>query len=252
LMSSKKHNNDASAIFINQLNPNKAGRYINNIVYTESSEGELAEEQARRIHKLYDEYDCDYIVLDVKGVGASVYEFIIRDLIDPATGEVYPALSCCNNDEMAERCKVPNAKKVIWAMNATAKINSDCALLMRDAFKSGKVRLLNSEYDAEVLLCGIKGFGTMTPYDKIKIQSPYVNTTLLVNELINLQHDETSGLVKMSEKSGYRKDRFSSLAYNLYISSILERDLLKPRQEFDAGSNFIFKQPQIKRREGRR
>ena len=36
LMSSKKHNNDATAVFINQLMPTKAGRYTSNIVYCDA------------------------------------------------------------------------------------------------------------------------------------------------------------------------------------------------------------------------
>lgn len=67
LMSSKKHNNDATALFINRMLPTKAGRYTHNIVYTESMEGLRTEDQALAIRKLYDEYDCDYIVLDTNG-----------------------------------------------------------------------------------------------------------------------------------------------------------------------------------------
>lgn len=68
LMSSKKHNNDATAIFINCLLPTKAGRYSSNIVYTESNEGLRTEEQALIIRRLFDEYACDYLVLDSNGI----------------------------------------------------------------------------------------------------------------------------------------------------------------------------------------
>lgn len=67
LMSSKKNRNDATAIFINQMLPTKAGRHSSNIVYTENCEGLRTEEQALIIRKLYDEYECDYIVLDANG-----------------------------------------------------------------------------------------------------------------------------------------------------------------------------------------
>lgn len=67
LMSSKRNKNDASAIFINQMMPTKAGRYISNIIYADSQEGLRTEEQALLIRKLYDEFECDYIVLDTNG-----------------------------------------------------------------------------------------------------------------------------------------------------------------------------------------
>ena len=67
LMGSKKFLNDASAIFINSLKPTRTGRYVNNIVYTESFEGVHTADQALRIRRLFDIYDADYIVIDVKG-----------------------------------------------------------------------------------------------------------------------------------------------------------------------------------------
>ena len=46
LMSSNKHNNDASAIFINQMLPSKSGRYTSNIVYGDCFEGLITSDQA--------------------------------------------------------------------------------------------------------------------------------------------------------------------------------------------------------------
>lgn len=67
LMSSKKHNNDATSIFINQLVPTKAKRYTSNIVYSETYEGLRTDDQALIIRKLFDEYNCDWLVLDTNG-----------------------------------------------------------------------------------------------------------------------------------------------------------------------------------------
>ncbi len=247
LMASGRHQNDASATFINQMLPTKVGRYSNNIVYTETSEGEHTEDQALRIRKLYEEYDCDYIVLDVKGVGLGVYDVLARDITDPESGEVYPALSCYNNPDMAARCIDKNAKKAIWAINATAKFNSDCALSLREAFRSGKIRLLNTEYDGEASLGELRGFNSLTAYDKAVLTMPYVETTLLINELINLQHDESGGLVKLFEKSGMRKDRYSSLAYNYYVSCQVEKDNRKRSKGEVDDDFFLFRAPKTKK-----
>ena len=64
LMASTRFQNDASSIFVNQALPTKAGRYMSNIVYAETLEGMHTEDLALRIRKLFDEYSCDYIVLD--------------------------------------------------------------------------------------------------------------------------------------------------------------------------------------------
>lgn len=246
LMSSKKHNNDATAVFVNQMMPTKAGRYTNNIVYSDTFEGLHTGDQALVIRKLYDEFACDYIVLDCTGLGLGVYDALVRDMVDPDTGEIYPALSCYNNPEMAERCTVKGADKAIWAIKGNAAINSECAVLLREGFRSGKIRLLVTEYDGESLLSDIKGYSSLTPGEKTKLQMPYVHTTLLIDELVNLQHEESGGRVRVFEKTGRRKDRYSSLSYNYYVATQLESKLGRHREASFGDNIFMFKPPKIK------
>lgn len=78
LMASTKNKNDATAIFVNQMLPTRAGRYTSNIVYADSCEGLRTEEQALVIRKLYDEYSCDYIVLDTNGKHMPIYTVTYR------------------------------------------------------------------------------------------------------------------------------------------------------------------------------
>lgn len=246
LMSSKKHNNDASAIFINQMLLTKAGRYTSNIVYSETSEGLHTEDQALVIRKLYDEFACDYIALDCTGLGLGVYDALVRDMVDPDTGEIYPALSCCNNPEMAERCTAKGADKVIWAIKGSPALNSECAVLLREGFRSGKIRLLITEYDGEPALAEIKGYGSLSQNEKLKLQMPYVHTTLLIDELVKLQHEESGGRVRVYERTGMRKDRYSSLSYNYYVATQLESKLSRHRELDYSNDAFIFKPPKLK------
>ena len=243
LMSSRKHKNDATAIFINSMCPTKAGRYISNIVYTENCEGLRTEDQALVIRKLYDEYECDYIVLDSQGIGLGVFDCLARDIVDPEGGEIYPALSCCNDSEMASRCTSPDAEKVIWSIKANAAFNSTAAFNLREGFRSGRIRLLCTEYDAEEYLSDIRGYQSLSPSDKIKLQLPYINTTLLVDELTKLQHEESGGKIKIYEKSGMRKDRYSSLSYNFYVAGQIETKMNRRRGNDPTDDYFIIRPP---------
>ena len=247
LMSSKKHKNDAASIFINRLIPTKAGRYSSNIVYPDVDEGLRTDAQALKIRKLFDEYSCDYLVIDASGIGLGCYDALAGDIVDSNTGEIYPALSCCNNPEMAARCTVPGAKKVIWAIKANAQFNSDCAFLLREGFRSGRIRLLLNEYDAEEALSALKGYSSLSPTDKLKFRLPYIHTTLLIDELVNLEHEEAGGKIRISEKSGMRKDRYSSLSYNYYVAIQLENKLNKKNKSSSSGNDmFIIKPPAYK------
>lgn len=251
LMSSKKNNNDASAIFINQLLPTRVGRYSSNIVYCDSAEGLHTEDQALMIRRLYDEYQCDYIVMDTQGIGLGCYDCLVRDMNDPDSGEVYPALSCYNDPVMAERCTVKGAPKVIWSIKANASLNSDCAVLLREGFRSGKIRLLMTEYDGEEMLSDIKGYSSLNPQERQQLQMPYIHTTLLINELVKLQHEEAGGRVRIKERSGMRKDRYSSLSYNYYVATQLESKLGKKMSDgFNVNEVFVLKPPKNNLRKG--
>lgn len=247
LMASTRTRNDATSIFINQALPTKSGRFINNIVYTENLEGAHTEDVALLIRKYFEDFECDYIALDCRNMGLGIYDALVREISDAETGEIYPPLTCYNNADLAARCTSRDAKKAIWGITAGAKFNSDCALLLREGFRAGRIRLLENEFDAEEKLKEIKGYASFSPEDKAVLLLPYVNTTLLVSEMIGLDHDESGGLVKLTEKRSARKDRYSSLSYNFYVATELEKNLSRAERRGDEVKEaFIFRAPKIK------
>jgi len=253
LMASTKYKNDATAIHITRLLPTKAGRYSVNLVYSTSSEGLRTEEQALQIRRLYEEYACDYIVLDAKNVGLSVYDCLSNDMVDPDSGEIFPALTCCNNDELAARCVSKTAPKAIWAIFGSTKFNSEAALLLREGFKSGRVRMLVNEYDGEDALKKLPGFEKLPEEDKMQFLMPYINTTLLINELVNLKHEESNGVIRVFEKSTMRKDRYSSLSYNYYVALQLENEMRRNNaRNINMGDDDFFEYRAPKIMNGRR
>ena len=148
---------------------------------------------------------------------------------------------------MAERCTVIGAEKVVWSIKASAQFNSDCAYLLREAFRSGRIRLLCTEYEADEILSDIRGYSSLSAAEKLELQMPYINTTLLVDELTKLQHEESGGKVRVFERTGMRKDRYSSLSYNYYVAVQLENKMSK-RQSISATSSdvFVIKPPSYK------
>lgn len=235
LMASKKNKNDASSIIINSAIPTNNDNYISNIIYLENFEGLKTEELALIVRRLYTWYKCTDLVIDTNGQGLGVFDVLVQDIVDPETGELYSALSCCNDKIMAERCNVDNASKVIWSIKASAAFNNESCILLRSGFQSGKINLLVSEFEAEEILKDkFKGFTKMTPFEQMQYKMPYIQTTLLVYELISLEHEIKGTNIKITEKAGMRKDRYSSLAYNYWVQCQLEREMLrKPKTSFD-------------------
>ena len=245
LMPSVRNRNDATAIFINRMMPTKAGRYTSNFVYTECHEGLRTDVQALIIRRLFDEFECDYLVIDSQGSGLGCFDALVKEITDPDTGEIYPALSCYNDKVMASRCSDPNAPKVIWSVKASVQFNSDCAFLLREGFSSGRIRLLVNEYDAEPILGQLKGYDSCTPVEQMMLQAPYINTTLLIDEIVKLRHEDAGGgKIRVIERSDMRKDRYSSLSYNYYVALQLEAKVSrKQARSNSSGETFIIKPP---------
>ena len=234
LMASGKHKNDASALIINRAIP-RNNNYVANIVYLENYEGLNTDELALIIRKMFRDYKCTDLVIDASGAGIGVADCLVRDQVDPETGELYEALSFRNDKDMAARCKVDNAPKVMWSIKASASFNSDMCVSLRGGFKEKRINLLISEFDSDVILKkDVTGYGKMSVEEQVKYKMPYINTTLLVNELTKLEHESKGGKnIRIKEKSGMRKDRYSSLGYNYWVQCQLERELLHaPKNDF--------------------
>ena len=223
LMATRKHNNDASALMIHSAVPAAGNAYFDNLVYIETAEGLRTEELGLMVMRFYYQYKCDYIALDRNGVGLAVLDYIMADRYDPLYGQIYPALNVIDNPELAERCKVRNAPKVIYAIQANSKTNSEMALALRAGFQNGYINLLAPDSNIEEVLSKIRGYSSLSEGMQVKLRMPYVQTTLLIEELINLQHDISNGLVKVRERSGMRKDRYSSLEYGYAVIQELAR-----------------------------
>lgn len=233
LMASKKHNNDAAAITINVALPNGDAGYISNIVYVETFEGLTTDELGLTIMRYFYHYNCTDLVLDSSGNGLGVYDVIIKETYDPQLGITYDALCACNDENMASRCKVKSARKCVWCIKASAEFNSNAATSLRAGFKNGNINLLVSEFDAEEIIKKTKGYTRMTAKEQTTLNLPYVQTSLLINEMINLEHEINNNKVKLKERSGMRKDRFSSLEYNYWVAQELGLKLRPKRNDYN-------------------
>lgn len=247
--SGKAGNNDASSVVINQMLLNDNGRSTKKIVYTQNFEGLRVEEQALEIRRLIADYDTDYAVIDGRGIGLPVVDLLMADMYDPDSGETYCALGCINNEEIHKRCKVKNAPKKLWVVMGTQDFNSQCALGLREEFRQGNIQLLSDEEDFDEAFGTLTGFSKLSTDDKYKMKAAYINTSLLIHELINLETEIKGNFVRVKEKSGMRKDRYSSLSYNVYVSKIIEKDYAIDKQQKDMSELIMqFRQPEIRKR----
>ena len=231
MQSTKKKKNDASAIFINDLIQVNDTAYQSNFVYGETFEGLKTDELGMIVMKYFYEYQCTDLVLDTNGIGLGVYDFITKDQICQENGKRYQAMTCINDKDMAERCKVRDANKVVWSVKANANFNNEICVLLRNGIQNGKINFLIPEQDADSSLKETyKGYFKMSPTEQAKLKMSYIQTTFAVYELVKLDHEVKNGNIKVKEVEGMRKDRYSSIAYSYWCACQLELKL-KPKTQ---------------------
>lgn len=231
MQSTKKKKNDASAIFINDLIQVNDTAYQSNFVYGETFEGLKTDKLGMIVMKYFYEYQCTDLVLDTNGIGLGVYDFITKDQICQENGKRYQAMTCINDKDMAERCKVRDANKVVWSVKANANFNNEICVLLRNGIQNGKINFLIPEQDADSSLKETyKGYFKMSPTEQAKLKMSYIQTTFAVYELVKLDHEVKNGNIKVKEVEGMRKDRYSSIAYSYWCACQLELKL-KPKTQ---------------------
>lgn len=223
--------NDATAISLLQMMPTNYG-YSRSATYMETIDGGHGQDQAIRIRQLYDDLDCDFVVIDCNGVGLSVFDELAQDQYDSERKIVYEAWSCINDEAMAARCRNPDAPKIMYSVKATAQFNSDAAVYLRDCMRRGKIRFLTDEADGKEWLNGSKAFQNLAVEDQVMYEAPFYQISAFVNEIVNLDYTLLNDKIKVKERSGARKDRYSSILYANFIAGEIEREHRNVEQEY--------------------
>ena len=239
----KGKENDNSILGCIRLLPTTKG-YEREVSYMESHQGENTVSQALRIKQLYNDFNADYIVLDLQNVGAAVFDILGTVTRDDERGIEYEAFTVFPHksldkgliEELQERTLAVNAKPVIYPIRATAELNNDIAVDFRDKLQRGHISFLIDENEGEDFLSAKRGTEFTDDMDinlKVWYLQPYRQTTEFVNETVNLEYKILNGKVKLEEPRSGRKDRYTSISYGSYFASLLEQELLKEHEEFD-------------------
>lgn len=231
-------NNDLSVTTCFRCLPTHKG-YIREVVYMESFSGVDSITQCLRIKRLHREFDADVIVLDVAagGGGLPMYDQLGQITKDTERGLEYPAMTAMRHfsnedgyEELSKRTLGLNAKEIIYCISATPKLNSLMAVDIKDKLKNNLFRFLVDETTAEDDLMKHRTSEYMNNDDigaKAFFNLPFIQTSLAINECINLSMVLSAGYLKLVEPSGARKDRYVSMAMGSYYISFLDQDLLR-------------------------
>lgn len=229
--------NDSSVFTLLSAKKSKNGnRYKRQVLNIEAHQGLHPETQALMIRRLFDDLECDYIVLDRQGNGISVYAYLCRKLYDNERKKEYQAFYSMNekDDPKLDAFHLEDEyEEKIYTVSASEEFNHDIALDLKDKITNKRINLLISKTDVREYFLNETWFNKLSPEEQVEVLNPYLQTTLLENEMVLLERIEHPKYVKLKEQSGKRKDRYSSLAYGNYFISTLEKDLQVRRDDVD-------------------
>ena len=207
------------------------------VSYIESIQGGDITKQAIRIKQLYEDLSCDYVVLDTRNGGLACYDLLAKVMYDESRDKEYQHWVCINDDSIANRIKTIGALPVLFAINASQKLNSEIANEMRIALTNNMIDFLIPFNEAvESTLTKIPEYMSAIDVDtQLFYEQPYLETQELINECVELTYErkEQTGLIVISEQGANRKDRYTSVSYGVHFASLLEQDLLSDNSDYE-------------------
>lgn len=205
--------------------------------YIESNQIGDTTKQAIRIRQLYEDFEADYIVLDCRNGGLQILYTLGKTLYDEERGVEYPPLKCMNNDTYAEVVRNPNAPAVIYAINATQQLNSEIAYSFRRSLMEHRSEfLVNYNVAKESILSENEDY--MNEFNvevQLEYERPFLETQAMISECAELLYEKSpqTGVVKIYEQGGNRKDRYTACSYASLFFDFLERDVLTVGSEYE-------------------
>lgn len=112
-------------------------------------------------------------------------------------------------------------------------------VVLQNFINSGKLKFLIDDRIAKQKLLGLKKGQEMTPEERQDYLKPYVLTSILKEQLMNLREEnEGVNIILKQANRGIKKDKVSSLGYGIYYIK-QEEDSKKKKKKFSV-KDFMF------------
>lgn len=202
-----------------KVTPQAQGSSLKTIVNIYSWDEEHFETQAINIKRLYYKYKAQKCVIDANGLGIGLIDFMVKEQIDPETGDILVNFGVENDDEnFYKKYKTPDTEiDAMYLVKANAPINTEAHTYVQTQLTSGKVKFLIDENQAKVKLMSTKVGQAMDNDKRAEYLKPFTLTTILREQMLNLveENEGVNIILKQSSKS-IKKDKFSAFEYGLY------------------------------------
>lgn len=229
-------------VMVFKVTPQAQGASLKTLVNLFTWDEEHFEAQAINIKRLFYKFKARKVAIDANGLGIGLVDFMVKDQLDPETGEILPNFGVENDDDNTYK-KFRTADTEIDAMyliKANAPINTEAHTYVQTQLSSGKIKFLIDENQAKVKLMSTKMGQNMDNDKRADYLKPFTATTILREQMLNLveENEGVNIILKQSSKT-IKKDKFSAFEYGLYYIK-MEEDRKKKRKKRNIADMMFF------------
>ena len=209
------------------------GTVSRNLEYLDSMSGGDDKAVQQRMRELYWDLEIDYILFDVNSGGENYFNSLTTPWEHPErTVWNSHGFGLCNEadlqfvaqgkiNEYRQRTVDPEAIPCLIPIRATTELNSNMWKSLWKALNNGTLRLLEDELQLEKKMDNAK-YTLMTSEEKMLFRNPYVQTSMLIAEGINLSQIWNNGTLTLKQPRTGHKDRMTSLQYGNALADKIE------------------------------
>ena len=222
-----------SEVCVFKVTPQAQGASLKTLVNLYTWDEEHFEAQAINIKKLFYKYKARQVVIDANGLGIGLVDFMVKDQIDPETGELLPNFGVSNDEEnFYKQFRTADTEiDAMYLIKANAPINTEAHSYVQTQLSSGKIKFLIDENQAKVKLMSTKMGQQMDNDKRADYLKPFTLTTILREQMLNLvEENEGVNIILKQPSRSIKKDKFSAFEYGLYYIK-QEEDKKKRRKK---------------------
>lgn len=190
------------------------------------------ETQAIIIKNLFYKFKAQRVVIDGNGLGIGLVDYMVKPQND-ASGDLLPDFGIYNdeNNYYRQYHTTDTEENAVYIVKANAALNTEAHTAAKVALETGHLKFLIDERTAKTKLLSTRRGQAMTPEQRSDYLKPYVLTSILREEMLNLREEnEGINIILKQANKAIRKDKFSALEYGLYYIK-MEEDNNKRRHK---------------------
>lgn len=212
--------------------------WVRLVEYLETCSGSKKDHALLRIREIFWDYSADYIIYDNRNGGTVNYTDLTKPFNHPkrppdrwnshgftmALESKYHMMPSNKIDELRARTIDPDAIPCMIPISAHQDFNSDMWQDLSKRLRNEEISFLIDDLQFEQNMLENKKYIKMSSEERTNVKIGYVQTTLLINEAINLSAEWRNGRLKLTEPRNGYKDRIVALAYfNIIATQVIDK-----------------------------